>query len=381
MMKLLTKQRLFYVFVAIISVILLMTDLTKRLPNLPLSNDKPSYFVGKVEEVIKQGKKTLNGREYFSQDVRVSFTDNTEQNRVIRHGGDRILTQEQMLSKGQSIIIAKYSLSSQSPSYVIMDSYRLHSLGIIAAIFFTLVFLMTGKRGLGALLGLGFSLLVIMKFIIPLILLGFNPLLVSILGSILILIVSIYLAHGLREETTLAIISTGLSLIITGILAVLFVSIAQMSGLGDEDAYSLHTQFQNVINFQGLLLGGIIIGTLGVLDDITTAQTATVYELAHANQQLSVKTIISKGLRVGKEHITSVVNTLVLAYAGASMGVFIFVTLGIQNNSIPLWIILNNEMLAEEVIRTLAGSIGLILAVPLSTVLAAIYARYSVRIV
>jgi uncharacterized membrane protein len=381
MMKLLTKQRLFYVFVAIISVILLMIDLTKLLPTLPLSNDKPSYFVGKVEEVIKQDKKTLNGREYFFQDVRVSFADKIEQNRVIRHGGDRILTKAQMLNKGQSVIIAKYSLSSQPPYYVIMDSYRLHSLVIIAAIFFTLVFIITGKRGLGALLGLGFSLLVIMKFIIPLILLGFNSLLVSILGSILILIVSIYLAHGLKEETTIAVISTGLSLIITGILAVLFVSLAQMSGLGDEDVYSLNTQFQNVINFQGLLLGGIIIGTLGVLDDITTAQTATVYELAHANQQLSVKAIISKGLRVGKEHITSVVNTLVLAYAGASMGVFIFVTLGIQNNSTPLWIILNNEMLAEEVIRTLAGSIGLILAVPLTTVLAAIYARYSVKIV
>ncbi len=378
-MRFLSKPRLFYFTVAIISVILLATDLTKLLPTISLGVDKPRYFVGQVEEVIQQGKKTLNGREYEFQDVRVRFKNNGEQTHVIRHGGDRILTKEQMLIRGQKVVIVKYS--TPHSSYIIMDSYRLHFLGVIAAIFFTLVFIITGKRGLGSLLGLGFSLLVIMKFIVPLILLGFNPLLISIFGSIMILIVSIYLAHGLREETTIAVISTGLSLIITGILAVFFVSLTRMSGLGDEDTYSLHTQFQNVINFQGLLLGGIIIGTLGVLDDITTAQTATVYELTHANKQLSVRTIISKGLRVGKEHITSVVNTLVLAYAGASMGVFIFVMLGIQNNSTPLWVILNNEMLAEEIIRTLAGSIGLVLAVPLTTVLAAISARYSLKII
>jgi uncharacterized membrane protein len=132
------------------------------------------------------------------------------------------------------------------------------------------------------------------------------------------------------------------------------------------------------IDMQGLLLGGIIIGALGVLDDTTTTQSATIFALSEANEKMKVKDLIIKGLQVGKEHITALVNTLVLAYAGVSLPIFIFLVLNPLNQ--PIWVILNSEMLVEEIARTIAGSVGLILAVPITTVLAAFFSRYSVKI-
>ena len=209
---------------------------------------------------------------------------------------------------------------------------------------------------------------------------GQDPLLISIIGSLIILSVGIYLAHRLNEQTTVAVVSTFFSLILTGVLAVLFVKFTHLSGLGSEEAYDLQFRFTETINFQGLLLGGIIIGALGVLDDVTTAQSATIYELSRTDNRLTFSTLVKKGMNVGREHITSLVNTLVLAYAGASIGVFIYILLGLQNGTTPLWVILNSEVLVEEIIRTLAGSIGLILAVPITTLLASFLSTYSVKV-
>ena len=132
------------------------------------------------------------------------------------------------------------------------------------------------------------------------------------------MVITIYLAHGFNQQTSVAVLATFLCLILTGILAIVFVHLAKLSGLGTEDEYSLLQGFNNTINLQGLLLGGIIIGALGVLDDVTTTQVATVYTLADANPKYTVRDLFEKGMLIGKEHISSLVNTLVLAYAGVS---------------------------------------------------------------
>jgi uncharacterized membrane protein len=203
---------------------------------------------------------------------------------------------------------------------------------------------------------------------------------ISIVGSAVILLVTMYLAHGFTRQTTLALSATAISLFLTGIFAVVFVSLARLSGLGSEDAYSLQQGFGQTINFHGLLLGGIIIGTVGVLDDVTTTQAATIHELAEANPKSTFEDLVKKGMRVGREHIASVVNTLVLAYAGASIAVFIYLQIGIQQQSQPLWVMLNSEVIMEEVIRTLAGSLGLVLAVPITTIIAAFFAKNEIKI-
>jgi uncharacterized membrane protein len=192
--------------------------------------------------------------------------------------------------------------------------------------------------------------------------------------------VTMYLAHGFGTQTHIALSATALSLFLTALFSILFVSLAKLSGMGTEDAYSLQQGFGQVINFRGLLLGGIIIGALGVLDDVTTTQAAAIHELHETNPKASFEDLFRKGMRVGQTHIASVINTLVLAYAGASIGIFIYLHLGIKQDIQPLWVMLNSEVIMEEVIRTLAGSLGLILAVPITTLLAAFFAKNTIKI-
>lgn len=214
--------------------------------------------------------------------------------------------------------------------------------------------------------GLLASMLILGVYIVPSIIDGQDPTLVSLLGSIAIILVSIYLSHGFNKQTTVAVISTSLTLAIAIGLSYLVVNWLGLSGAGSEDAYNLQIGLGE-IDLKGLLLGGMIIGTLGVLDDITIGQTAIVTELYRANHKMGVSELVRRGLRVGQEHIASLVNTLVLAYAGASMAVFIFISI----SDLPTWVLLNSEFSLEEITRALVGSSALILAVPITTWLAA----------
>ena len=231
---------------------------------------------------------------------------------------------------------------------------------------------------MGSIIGMLVSLLVILKFIVPQILSGNDPLFISIIGSIIIMFLTLYLAHGFSKKTHVALIATILSLTITGFLAVFFVNLSHLSGLGNEDTYLLQFGGLN-INLQGILLGGIIIGVLGILDDSTTAQSATIFELFDANNKLTFAHLLKRGMVIGKEHIASLVNTLVLAYAGTALGIFILLEVNPAHQ--PMWVILNSEVIVEEVVRTLAGSIGLVLAVPITTLIAVFFCKYKLKFI
>jgi uncharacterized membrane protein len=360
------------------SLSVLLTPQTHAQQPTPVSN----YYKGKVVAVTKEGTKDVGGTKNIFQNLKIRLLEGPDKDKDIsvEYGGTFTITQAQKVSPGETVILMKTEGPDKKVSYRIADRYRLPMLLYLILAFFAAVIVVAGRKGAGAVIGLVISLAVIIFFIVPQILSGSDPLFISIIGSLVILVTTIYLAHGFNRHTHIALVATCASLFLTALLSILFVRLAQLSGLGTEDAYSLQQMFKNTINFQGLLLGGIIIGSLGVLDDVTTTQATTIDEFAKADEKSTMQTLIKKGMVVGRTHIASVVNTLVLAYAGASIGIFIFLVLGVRNDIQPLWVILNSEVIAEEVVRSLAGSIGLVLAVPITTILAAFFAKYSVKI-
>jgi uncharacterized membrane protein len=181
--------------------------------------------------------------------------------------------------------------------------------------------------------------------------------------------VTFYLSHGFNKKTHVAIVGTIISLIITGVLAAVFVNISKLTGYASEEAGFLQSEIGGTINMKGVLLAGIIIGTLGVLDDITVSQSAIVYQLKKANKKLGFRQLFSRAMKVGHDHISSLINTLVLVYAGVAMPLLLLFV----NNPRPFSEVINYEIIADEIVRTLVGSIGLITAVPITTVLAALW--------
>lgn len=256
----------------------------------------------------------------------------------------------------------------QTYRYYIVDPYRIPSILYILAAFFILVILIGKRQGLASGIGLLITIGIITLIIVPLIMHGMSPLKALIIGSLIIIFTSIYTSHGWKPRTHIAVISTCVTYGITFLIGALFINATQLFGLGSETAFFLQADLPLGFDFRGMLLGGMLLGTLGVLDDITTAQSATIEEIHKANKNLSSKELYKRGLSVGNEHIASLVNTLVLAYAGASFPIFLYFAI---NEFQPIWVTLNSELFAEEIIRTLAGSAALILAVPITTYLAA----------
>ncbi len=210
------------------------------------------------------------------------------------------------------------------------------------------------------------SFIIIFQFIIPQILYGNNPIVIAVLGSFFIIPITFYLSHGFNKKTTVAVVSTIIALVFTGVFAQIFVALTNLTGFGSEEAAFVQTLVPGMINMKGLLLAGIIIGVSGILDDVTISQSALIEQLFQTDQKLTAKELYSKGMNVGRDHIASLVNTLILIYAGASLPLLILFV----NNPHPISEIINYEFIASEIVRTLVGSIGLILAVPISTLLA-----------
>jgi uncharacterized membrane protein len=249
--------------------------------------------------------------------------------------------------------------------YQIVDHQRGNQLWALAIALALAVIAFGRLRGLAAIAGLAVTFTILLWFIVPAILAGRSPLLVAIVGSAAIMIIVLYLTHGLRRSTTVAVIGTLASLTLTAILAAVSVAATHLSGIGGEDAFNVGLTTN--INMQGLLLAGIVIGALGVLDDVTVTQAVTVDELAVANPAYGFRQLYGAATRVGRAHIASVVNTIILAYAGASLPLLLLIATSAQRTGR----ILTNQALAEELVRSMVGTIGLIAAVPITTTLAA----------
>ena len=254
------------------------------------------------------------------------------------------------------------------------DYQRRGPLTALAVFFILAVVAFARWRGLFALWGLAISFAVLVRFILPAILEGKNPVAVAVVGAAAIMFVTLYLAHGINARTTTAVLGTVGALFITGLLAWIFVAGSHLTGMASEESGLLAASLSNV-SLQGLLLGGIVIGSLGVLDDVTVTQASAVWEIHRANPAYGFSRLYAAGLRVGRDHIASTVNTLVMAYAGASLPLLVLFTLSNRQ----LGDVLTGEIVAQEIVRTLVGSIGLISAVPITTALAAFVADRSAQ--
>jgi uncharacterized membrane protein len=274
-----------------------------------------------------------------------------------------------MFRAGQRVRLAVGEQPGQPPYYNIQDLERGRPLLVLAALFVGAVVAFGRWQGVRSLIGLGLSFLVIVSFVVPAILHGHSPVLVAVTGAMAIMLISLYLSHGTGPKTTAAVLGTALALGLTAALAIAFVAAASLTGLASEEALSANFAVGG-LSLRGLLLAGIIIGGLGVLDDVTMSQASLVTELHQANPTAGMAELVGGALRVGRDHIAATVNTLFLAYAGAALPLLILFVTGQDS----LGTVATTEIVAVEVVRALCGSVGLIAAVPLTTVLAALVA-------
>ena len=267
---------------------------------------------------------------------------------------------------GQKVRLSQIEQEGIGTTYYISDFRRSTPLMVLAALFVAAVVWFGRLQGLRALVGLVLTFLLIVGFMIPALLEGRNPLLIAVVGSVLIMMVTLYLSHGFGAKTTAAVVGTSLALLFTGALAVLFVGAAEITGFYSEEARMANVQVGG-LSLRGLLLAGVVLGGLGVLDDVTMSQASIVAQLHRANPALRFRQLTQSALVVGRDHIAATVNTLFLAYAGASLPLLIL----FAGSPDGLGTVVTSETVAVEIIRTLVGSIGLIAAVPLTTALAA----------
>jgi uncharacterized membrane protein len=269
-----------------------------------------------------------------------------------------------------SLTIGRRALLGHQPQvegfeYVFLEPDRRAPLLLLTAIFALGVVALGRWRGASALLGLVATLLVLFLFVVPAILDGSDPLLVSLVGSVVIAFAALYLSHGVSAETTVALMGTLGGLVCAAGLAVVFMDLAEITGLASEEALFLNALGTN-LDLRGLVLGGMMIGALGAIDDVTVTQASAIWELREVDPARPRGDLLRSGLRIGRAHVASTVNTLVLAYAGASMPILILFVLADQSAST----VANGEIVATEIVRTLVGSIGLLASVPITTWLA-----------
>ena len=333
--------------------------------------EERAFYFGRVTTIFQETLHAQYGMEEMIQEVSVRVMtgpdDNTDQR--ITYVTAASLFAHHRLDVGDTVILTK-DPGTGSNEYIVLDIFRIPGVVMVFAIFLLLAIIFAGIRGVTSMFGLAASLAILTFGIVPGIMAGYDPLLVCLIGSGAIAVVSILLAHGVNARSIVALVATLITLVLCVLFSLLAVMLAKLAGSGTEEALYLQIGSLPSLNLQGLLLGGMIIGTLGVLDDVTTAQVAAVEELRLANTSFSARELYQRGLRVGREHIAALVNTLALAYAGASFPLFLLFS--IQGGP-PLWVVLNSEHVMEEVIRAIVGGASLVIAVPIATGLAAYY--------
>lgn len=321
-----------------------------------------------VLRVVEEKKVKLFDREQTFQKLELEFeTGSKKGEKVIIDNGAIPAFNAQKYNQGDKVVIAHTNNPDGGNVYYIIDYNRTDALFWLFVVFCVLTLFISGRKGIFSLLSMAFTFLIIFTIIVPQIASGKNPVLVAVLASLIIVPVTFYLSHGFNKKTSIAVTATTISLLITGLLSTLFVNLTKLTGYASEEAGFLQSVKGGTFDIKGLLLAGIIIGTLGILDDVTITQSSVVEQLKKASKEFNFLHLYQKAMVVGRDHIASVVNTLVIVYTGAALPLLVLFV----NNPAPFTEIINYEIISEEIVRTLVASIGLILSIPITTLLAA----------
>lgn len=338
----------------------------------PSSSPSRSYGTTSVQarvvEVLEEGTVELGDVRQPYQILRVEVLEGTYQGErfEIDYGQRQIRPEGLDLSPGDRVILNLSQGPEGSINARFLDFVRTRPLLILFGTFIIFSVLISGWKGVRGLIGMAISIAIILFYILPQILEGKNPVWISVSGAFMLLSITLYLVYGWTLKTHAAVLGTLISLVVTALLADYFVDLTRLTGFGSEDALFLIQESEVQLNMQGLVLGGMLIGALGVLDDLVITQASVVFELYGLNPALTWKQLYQRAMRVGQDHVAATVNTLVLAYAGAALPMFLLFSISGEQISY----LLNLEFVTEEVVRTMVGSLGLITAVPLTTFLA-----------
>ena len=335
----------------------------------PVEPPQEETLEGEVIKVLEEKQITPSGTavSQLYQKLEVLITDGSIKGKKVEiENGNFPVVNTPKFKIGDQLVVSFGKDFEGNDRFYITDYVRRSPLFWLFVIFVGLTVFIGRWQGASSLVGMAISFLVIFSFILPRISAGYDPVWIAILGAIVIIPATFFLSHGLNKKTWIAVAGTIIALVLTGIIANFFVYFAKLTGFASEEATFLQAYRPGVINIQGLLLAGIIIGVLGVLDDITISQSAVVQELKQANSQLKASDLYKRAMNVGRDHIASTVNTLVLVYTGAALPLLLLFI----DSSRPFSQVVNYEIIAEEIVRTLVGSIGLILAVPITTLIA-----------
>jgi uncharacterized membrane protein len=317
-----------------------------------------------VLEVISQERKNIPGLDTKTdyQKIRVKILEGIEEGKEVVVENDYL-----NLEKGDVFYLAHTTNSVDgTDQYAVLDPYRLPAILFFVGLFILCVVLFGGIQGIRGLLSLIGSLLLIIYLLLPAVLHGYSPIAVTIATSSLIIILGSYITHGFNKTTTAAVFGMIVTVIITGLLAYFAVKYTRLSGFESEESVYLNLNTNGLIDFSGLLLSGIMIGLLGILYDVGIGQAVSVEELYKIGPHLPKSVIYKRALRIGREHIGALVNTLAIAYVGASLPLLLL----FYSYKMNILLVLNKEVFAAEIIRAMIGSIGLVLAVPISTFIA-----------
>lgn len=332
-------------------------------------SDVVTVFKAKVTEVLSEEKYTVPGTqiESVTQYLKVVPIEGELEGKVIEVKNEYL-----PLKLNDTFFLHRFvEGDTLRQTFGVGDVYRVPQMMFFVFLFIGVVILFGGKQGLRGLLSLIGSLLVIMYLLLPGVMNGFSPIWLSILCSSIIIVIGSFVTHGFTKTTLSAVIGMIVTVLMTGLLAWIAVDIVALSGFESEDSVYLNFNTGGNIDFQGLLLGGIIIGLLGVLYDAAIGQSVAVEELYRASEHMSPRRVYLRALRIGREHIGALVNTLAIAYVGASLPLLLL----FFGSSLPLESIVNKEQFAAEVVRTMVGSIGLVLAVPITTLISVMMLR------
>jgi uncharacterized membrane protein len=341
-------------------------------------NQNVKHDVGKVIAIDKEQiiEDSLANSKVLSQNIKVNIINENGTQKVIKQLYQSDFSDpKQKLTIGDELVVRQepkiydYNKDGEVNIFTIIDKFRLNNLIWVAIIFIIMIFALTGIRGLSSIIGMLFSFVVLTQILIPGIVNGANLIGLTFAVGLLVLSVTMFIGHGFTKKTLISLTAGVIAITLATFLSGWVVDFTMLSGFGTDDAFNLKgLSTTNNINIRGLLISGIIIGVIGIMDDVTIAQAVAIEEISKANPSLSKTELFWRGMTIGQDHIISLINTLVLAYAGTALPLVLSFTV---NNFSPSWVIFNDQRIAEEIVRSLVGSMCILMAIPITNVLAA----------